>query len=135
MPKKKLNPNEEVQAQADEVVELTRQLEHLQSELETNVEFQNLLAQQKEIKEKIDLFWAAIEAAMTNNNIKSIKGEWGYITIAERIGWDIDEEKLPAKFIKKVVDYKKITDTYKLEKKAPKGATIKHTKYLTKRIK
>ena len=72
---------------------------------------------------------------MEDTGTKTIKGDWGSITLAERQGWDIDENELPKKFFKRVVDTKRITDTFKLEGKAPKGATPRVTKYLNKRFK
>ena len=72
---------------------------------------------------------------MIDNDIKQVKGDFGTLTIAERQGWTYDEKQLPNKFFKKVVDTKKITDTYRLEGKAPKGCEPYTTKYLTKRLK
>lgn len=107
----------------------------VQQTLELQREVEAKIAEIKDAQSKIDETWASVERTMIDNDIKSIKGDWGSLTIAERIGWDTDEELLPKKFFKKVVDVKKLTDTYKLEGKAPKGATPKYTKYLTKRFK
>lgn len=89
----------------------------------------------KETDTKIALFWESVENEMIANNIKSIKGDWGSLTIAEKLGWEIDPDQLPPRFMKKVPDTKKLSDTYKLEGKAPKGAKPKYTNYLTKRFK
>lgn len=112
---------QKLELQAQEVVELQKQYESKLSEL-------------KETEAKIALFWKSIESEMIARNIKTIKGEFGSLTIAERINWTYTNE-LPAKFFKKVVDTKKLTDTFRLEGKVPKGAAPNYTKYLTKRIK
>lgn len=88
----------------------------------------------KDLQEQINSAWKNVESQMIDNNIKSYKGEWGSLTIAERLGWETTKD-LPKKFYKKVVDTKKLSDTFRLEGEAPKGATPKYTKYLTKRIK
>ncbi|HEV7237269.1 MAG TPA: hypothetical protein VGN15_13860 [Ktedonobacteraceae bacterium] len=89
----------------------------------------------KATQERIDDFWKSVQARMIEHEIKNIKGDWGTLTIAERIGFDVDEAQLPTKFWKKVIDSKKLADTYRLEGKAPKGTQVKFTRYLTKRIK
>lgn len=114
----------------------------LENELSADPKFKAWLEAQKNLKEankKNEEFFDALqeqmEARANKTGENSIKGDWGSITLAERIGWDVDEEQLPKKFFKKVVDTKKITDTFRLEGKAPKGATKKVTKYITKRFK
>ncbi len=83
---------------------------------------------------RINDFWKGVETKMIEHDVKTIKGDWGTLTIAERIVWTYTDE-LPAKFFKKVVDTKKLTDTFRLEGKEPKGSAHAVTKYLTKRIK
>ena len=117
------------------VIKHQQRLDELEAELSRNKKFQQFLKLQKEIPAQIEASWKQIESHMLEANIKSVKGEWGSITIAERLGWDIDIDQLPNKFIKRVPDTKKISDTYRLEGKEPKGCTPKTTKYLTKRIK
>jgi len=113
--------NEVIQAEATTAV-------NLQQEIEV------ALKMLKEKQDYINQTWKNVEQQMIENDIKSIKGEWGSLTIAERISFDYDKTELPKKFYKVVVDDKKVADTYKLEGKV-KGATPKWKKYLTKRIK
>jgi hypothetical protein len=98
----------------------------------------NLVEATQEIKalqDKVDSAWRQVEALMIEKDIKSIKSDkWGSVTIAEKLGWTTTDE-LPSKFYKKVVDLKRLSDTFRLEGKAPKGAEPKYTKYLTKRLK
>lgn len=115
--------NEETQLQQ-------RAIEALNLEEALNVQ----LAAVKEMQERVQAYWDDIEQTMITHDIKQIKGEFGTLTIAERLKWQTSDE-LPSKFYKKVVDTKKLTDTYRLEGKEIKGASHSTTKYLTKRLK
>lgn len=128
-------PKDLIQADVDQVINLEHTVQQINDELSNNEAFRALLAKQKQAQEQIATFWNNIKSQMIEHNIKNLRGDWGYITIAERIAFDVDETQLPAKFFKKVVDIKRIGDTYKLEGKDIKGATVKYTKYLTKGIK
>jgi hypothetical protein len=115
-------------------LDLQKSLEDMQNELMQNEKFRQFLELSKTVPAQIDAAWKQIEAQMIEHNIKSLKGDYGSITIAEKLAWDTTDE-LPAKFYKKTVDTKKLSDTYRLEGRAPKGATPKTSKYLTKRLK
>lgn len=131
----KEDPETLVKTEVDEVFALQKTLEETQDELMKNEQFKKFLELQKTVPEQIASIWKRVEEQMLEHNIKTIKGDWGSLTIAERTNWKIDYDLLPNKFFKKVVDTTKITDTYRLEGKAPKGADLYTTKYLTKRIK
>lgn len=88
-----------------------------------------------DLQNKAKQFWKEVETAMINSGTKSFKGDWGSITIAEKMAWAVDLDLLPKKFIKRVADTKKLSDTFRLENKPIKGAEPKYSKYLTKRIK
>lgn len=124
-----------IENKVEDIFALEKTLQEIEAELSANEQWRSFLDKQKEAQAQIASTWKAIEQQMIENDIKSIKGDWGYVTIAERIGFDIDEDLLPAKFFKKVVDVKRVGDTYKLEGKDIKGATVKYSKYLTKKIK
>lgn len=128
------NQEEIIAGEVTEVLALETSLAELEAELSQNEQFRNFLVRQKETKAQIEDFWKKVEAQMIEHEVKTVKGDWGTLTIAERINWTYTDE-LPAKFFKKVVDTKKLTDTFRLEGKAPKGAQPNYTKYLTKRIK
>lgn len=128
----------EISIKVNAISEAEIEVKKLELELAGDPKFIQWTEAQKKLKEanaQNEAFFDNLKDVMESNGTKSIKGDWGSITLAERIGWDIDEEELPKKFFKKVVDTKKITDTFKLEGKAPKGATQKVTKYITKRFK
>lgn len=97
--------------------------------------FLNLQKDMQDLQKKMEATWDNIEEQMIAHNIDSVKGDWGYITIAAGLKWNVDTDLLPRKFIKKVINTSKLTDTYRLEGKAPKGAVPSVKKYLTKRIK
>ena len=128
-------PEEIIESEVSDVLQLQQTLEQMEAELATNEVFQNFLTKQKEAQAQIAATWKKVEEQMIEHNVKSIKGEWGSITIAERTNYKADLDELPAKFIKKVADTTKIGTFHKLENKLPKGVTISTTKYLTKIIK
>lgn len=113
---------DELQLKVDQTIALQREVESKLQEL-------------KSAQQAIDDTWEQVKEVMIANDVKSIKGDWGSITIAERINWEYDPSTLQPKFFKKVVDTKRLTDTFRLEGKEPKGATAKYVKYLTRRIK
>lgn len=92
------------------------------------------IADLKDAQEEIDDIWKQIESSMIENDVKQVKGVFGTLTIAERLYWTTTDE-LASKFYKKVIDSKKLSDTYRLEGKVPKGAQPNVTKYLMKRLK
>lgn len=127
-----METEKQLEQQVTDTLALETELIAMESQLAP--ELRAFLIKQKETQQQITDFWKTVEKEMIAADIKSIKGDWGSITIAERIGWDHDDT-LPPKFYKKVPDLKRMTDTFRLEGKPPKGATPKYTKYLTKRIK
>lgn len=131
----KKNPEKEIEDEVIDLVKQQKELETQELELMQDPRFAKFIQAQKKFKDDSEIFWGTIENGMIKNDIKSIKGEWGSITIAERQGFDIEIEKLPSKFLKKSPDLKKIGDSYKLTGVAPAGAVPKLTKYLMKRIK
>lgn len=112
----------EIQAKVDKTIVLQREIESKISEL-------------KEAQDQITATWKTVERVMIDNDIKSVKGDWGSITIAERTTLKGDIDVVPAKFIKKAFDAKKAQAHKDLTGELPKGVTESTTKYLTKRIK
>lgn len=90
----------------------------------------------KEAQEQIDDTWDQVKEVMINNDVKSIKGDWGSITIADRTNYRAPAlDEVPKKFIKKALDTTKVQAHKDLTGELPKGVAESHTKYLTKRIK
>jgi hypothetical protein len=128
-------PKQIIESEVEEVFALQKDLEETEQLLMQNEQFRKFLQLQKTVPEQIDKIWKNVEEQMLAHDIKSIKGDWGSLTIAERLNWSVDLEALPPKFFKKVPDTTKLTNTFRLEGKAPKGAEPRYTKYLHKRIK
>lgn len=125
----------ELEHEVEEVFALQRTLEETEQALMQNEQFRRFLELSKTVPQQIQAKWDEIEEVMIAKDIKSIKGDWGSITIAERQNFRVDLEQLPNKFIKKVPDTAKIKAATALEGKPPKGVEPYTTKYLTKRIK
>lgn len=119
----------------EDVQETEKGLVELENELLAIPQFKKFLDLQRAVNEHAAKTWKNIEAQMIEHDIKQLKGDFGTVTLAERQNWEIDEELLPKKFFKKVVDTTKITATYRLENKAPAGCKPVTFKYLTKRLK
>lgn len=110
-------------------------LAKLTEELQSNPQFAAFLEAQKQFREVETQVWKNVEQVMMDNNIKTIKTDKLTLSIATRVGYDIDVEALPNKFIKRVPDTTKIATAHKLNGVPPKGATAKTTTYLVKRFK
>jgi len=125
------NVEEEIKAEVMKVVELQQQLETSMN----SDEFQRFIKLQKDINAKAAELWKQIEAAMIEKGVKSVKGDFGSVTIAERTDFDVDILTLQPKFFSKVPNMTKIRGTYNLEGSAPKGVTARTKLYLTKKLK
>lgn len=136
-------PDKTPQEEIDEIIStesaLSAELVQLEQELAEIPKFKEFIAKQAQLRDaqsKSSEIWKRIESQMIDNNIKSIKGDWGSITIAERDNFKASNlELVPRKFIKKTLDTTKISQFYKLEDKLPAGVEHTTSKYLTKRLK
>lgn len=109
MTTKKLYTQEELDKKAkSEVRKITKmelELAAAQKKLALNPEFRNFLATQKQLQEQTDNFWAKIKTQMIESGIKSIKGDWGYITIGETFSYNVvDIDKVPDEFTFEDID-------------------------------
>jgi hypothetical protein len=134
MPKDK-QPKDVISDEVADVFALQKSLEDIEQELMANEQFRKFLELQKTTQDQIATVWKNIETQMIEHDVKSVKGDWGSITIAERQNFKANLDELPSKFVKKVADLSKIANSYALEGKLPKGVERTITKYLTKRIK
>lgn len=128
---------DELKLQVNELVSEERELALLEHDLmNNNPQFTAFLQKQKSFQEKSALYWKSIEDQMIKHSVKSIKGPWGSLTIAERTNYKAaDINDVPAKFIKKALDTTKISAQYKLSGSLPKGVESSQSLYLMKRIK
>jgi hypothetical protein len=120
------NPKQIIEGEIVDALELQQQLESLETQLMADERFKQFIT----LRDKVNKVWAntrkdiedvMVPAYKAGEIDKSVKGEWGSITVTESDQFEVDEETLPAKFFKKVPDTNKIRKTYQLEGKAPKG--------------
>jgi hypothetical protein len=114
---------------------LSNQLSIMENELMENPMFVKFLEMQKIVNDKVAETWKLVETQMIEHDIKKIEGDWGSLTIAERMDFDVDEKELAPRFKKTVADTTKIRTIYQLDRKPIAGAIPKYKKYLVKRIK
>lgn len=118
------------------IMDLQKQSDDIAVQLESDERFNTLIKQQREINTKIADFWKAVEKKMINKNVKTLKGSWGSVTVAERANYKVvDVGLLPLKFTKRSADTTKISHYHQLEGKIPAGVEFSTTRYLTKRLK
>lgn len=118
----------------EQAMQLEKTVHDAEDKLMLVPEFRDFMLHKKLVDAKLAEFWKQLETKMIETDTKSIKGLWGSVTLAEKLSWHTDDS-LPSKFYKKAVDSKELSDTYRLDGKAPKGATPTYTKYLVKRFK
>lgn len=125
-----------IEGEVLDVIKLQDDLAALEAELNANEVFQRFIELQRTFNDRSSEVWKKVEQQMIENNIKSIKGDWGSLTIAERTNYKAEDlEAVPRKFIKRTLDTTKVGAAAKLEGKLPKGITSSKTQYLTKRLK
>lgn len=127
--------NAQLEKEVQAVIKMQHDLKAEEQQIMQDPKFAKFLQKQKQVTTQIANFWKEVETKMIESNIKSIKGDWGYITIAERLNWKCDVEELPRAYIKKVPDTTRLSDYYRLTNKIPKGAEPYTTQYLSKGIK
>lgn len=96
-------------------------------------------AKLKELKAKHDEVIAQITEAMIANGVTKLEGEWGYITLAERTTYKLEDgvdiSELPAEFSKLTLDTTKVKAEATLRGKLPAGVVESKTQYITKKLK
>lgn len=122
------DPKTAIEGELLGAVDMQLQLAKLERELMHLEAFQNFIQLTKAVNDKMADVRKNIEAVMVPAYVageidKSVKGEWGSVTVTESDVFDVDQSILQPKFFKKVVDTTKIRDTYHLEGKPPKGTT------------
>lgn len=88
----------------------------------------------KEVETRLKEAWSNVEDAMRTYNIKTLKGDWGTVSLGERKVWRTEMDKLPEQFKKITVDTTKLNNAFKAGIKVD-GADYTVSEYLTKRIK
>lgn len=95
-----------------------------------------LESQLKEAKARADEVTEQLKQAMIDNDVQKISGDWGSITLAERVTYGADDiSQVPKKLTKLTLDITKVKAEATLTGKLPKGVTENRTQYITKRLK
>ncbi len=122
---------DEASKEIDSLVSLEKKADELQMVLSNNNDFADFLEVSRKIKDKNAEIREKLLSQMVESNVKSVVlDDWGTITVVDSKSWSYDEELLPKKFIKKVVNTTLVNDTYKLSNKLPKGASFKNKPYI-----
>lgn len=120
--------------QVKNLVQIRKSLSRGQAgKLASNQAFLDFLAIQQQLTAELDKTWAVVQDRMTQYNVKSISGDFGYITMAERKTF-VSDSPAP-RFTKRVLDAGKVRAYEKLHGKLPEGIGITITPYLSKKIK
>lgn len=127
------DPKAAIEGEVLSALELQQQLNQLETELMGNERFKQFIELRSSVNDKWADVRKQVEAIMipayqAGKIDKTLKADWGTITVTESDKFKIDEKLLPAKFFKKVVDEKKVRTIFQLEGTPPKG-TEQYKKY------
>ncbi len=118
-----------IEDEISDVMVLERSLSEVETELRSNPTFLKFLEIQqayndkyKEVKKIIGD--QHIEAYKIDPNLKTLKFDFGTMTVKDINNLDIDETVLPPRYFKSVPNTTKIRNQYDLEGTLPKGATV-----------
>ncbi len=126
----------DIQKDVQEVVKLEMELADINNQIANEPKIVKLLQEQKSLNEKIAVFWEAVKNEMIDTGTKSIKGDWGYVTLVEKDIYKApDISVIKPKFLKKELDVKKVAEIHKLTGNLPDGIEVSVTRYITKKIK
>lgn len=115
-------------------------LRNLENELMENDHFRQWLELQRTVKEEGDELWKRVGDQMiklyADGKIdKTLKFDWGTLTVRDDKILDIDESTLPRRYWKKVPNTTLIRNDYDLMGSAPKGVKVSKKYTFTKSLK
>lgn len=67
----------------DTILRLADNLQAIDGGLIQSQAFYDFLRFQRDVKQRIDATWAEIETFMRTNNIPTVKGDWGHMTLSD----------------------------------------------------
>ena len=102
--------------------------------VENSTKFIEFVEYTKDVETRLKEAWSNVEDAMRTYNIKTLKGDWGTVSLGERKVWRTEMDKLPEQFKKIAVDTTKLNNAFKAGIKVD-GTDFTVSEYLTKRIK
>ena len=134
--KSKSKPEDKVEKEVKKTLAIQDEMQQLQTELEQDPKFQRLLELQRTVPKQMDEAWDKVFEVMEANDVKSIKGDWGSVTVVEREFYKAtDLDKIDDTLTKTQLDTKKVGAYSKLNGKLPDGVTSTTKRYLMKKIK
>lgn len=133
----KKTPEQIVEEEAIGLVEKELALRQQEADLVAeNPKFGEFLQQMKAYEKNAKILWSTVEDQMIKHQVKSIKGDWGSLTIVDTTRYTTEDiDSVPPKFIKKALDTTKIKAQSKLSGKLPRGIIATNKQHLMKRIK
>lgn len=122
---------DEVSKELAPVVDMSVKVAELEQALSANPQFIEFMKLKDAVAKKEGEVKKQIEGRMIENGIKKVVVDsYGTFTIVDSKSWSYDENELPKKFIKKVVDTTAVNNHFKLTGKLPKGATYVPKQFL-----
>jgi len=129
-----------IESEVSEVFELERSMTEVETELRSNPEFVKFLELQKAVNDKAAEVWKAvgdqfIEAYKAGKVDKTLKFDFGTLTVKDINDLTIDEDQLAPRYFKSVPNTTKIRNDYALDNKLPKGVTVTKKYQFSKTLK
>ena len=118
-----------IETEVGEVFALERSMTEVESELRSNPKFLQFLELQQRYSDKYKeikkiIAEQHIEAYKKDKNLKTLKFDFGTMTVKDIKNLEIDESILPKAWFKSVPNTTLIRSRYELENKIPKGVKI-----------
>jgi hypothetical protein len=117
-----------------------RSMTEVEAELRSNPTFVKFLELQQAVNDKAKEVWdmvggQMIEAYKAGKVDKTLKFDFGTLTIKDINDLDIDEDVLAPRYFKSVPNTTKIRNEYALENKLPKGVSVTKKYQFSKSLK
>lgn len=122
-----------IEKRAGTILRLSDGLQVQNHELIQSEAFIEFLGLQHSLQQQIDDGWKMLQQLMETRGVKSIKGEWGHITLAERRTLKASQPLSP-RFYKKVLDTNKVRAYETMKGDLPEGVIQTVTNYLSKKV-
>lgn len=117
------------------ILKLADSLQALDGSMIQSQAFYDFLRFQRDVKERIDQTWERIEEFMRANDVPTVKGDWGHMTLATKVNLKADTAILTdSSFYKQALDSTKVKGYQKLFGALPNGVTQSTTEYLSKKV-
>lgn len=96
--------------------------------------FAEFVALATKVQGELEAAWGYVEQQMLDRGVNKIQGDWGSISVAERMNWKTNLNTIDPYYLKPAADTKKLKAAWDAGE-LPEGADFTTSKYITKRIK